>query len=69
MISKSSRPGGWHNVDARLAAQIEERLSQGLAPPAEIYHVQNRNKIDWARIPEWARPLDPDLFDGCVHEG
>ena len=31
--------------------------------------VQNRHKIDWSRLPEWALPLDPDVFEGCSHEG
>ncbi len=51
---------------ARLAAA---RIQQGLAPPAEIYQAQYRSKIDWADFPEWARPLDPEAFDDCCHEG
>ena len=64
--TKSNRP---RLDDPRLAARIDERLAKGLAPPAEIYLVQNRNKIDWSRIPIWAQPMDPEAFDGCVHEG
>jgi hypothetical protein len=45
------------------------RLRQGLAPPREIYLVQNRNAIDWSQFPAWARPIDPEIFDGCCHEG
>jgi hypothetical protein len=50
----------------RLAA---ERISQGLAPPKEIYQVQYRGQIDWEKYPLWARPSDPELFEGCGHEG
>jgi hypothetical protein len=50
----------------RLAAQ---RVSQGLPPPREIYQAHVRARIDWTRFPEWARPSDPELFDGCGHEG
>jgi len=45
------------------------RVRRGLAPPREIYEVQNRNDIDWSVLPEWARPADPELFEGCAHEG
>jgi hypothetical protein len=46
-----------------------ERARKGLPPPREIYNVQNRNRIDWSRFPEWARPSDPEVFEGCAHEG
>ena len=52
-----------------LQERVVERLNQGLAPPAEAYHVHNRSKIDWTQVPEWAQPGDPDLFEGCGHEG
>jgi len=44
-------------------------MAAGLAPPPEIYQVPYRNQIDWSKFPEWARPSDPDLFEGCSHEG
>ncbi len=54
-------------------AQLEQlaaaRISQGFAPPREIYQLPYRNRIDWARFPEWARPSDPELFEGSAHEG
>jgi hypothetical protein len=50
----------------RLAA---ERVSQGLAPPREIYQVPYRSQIDWGKFPEWAKPSDPELFEGSGHEG
>jgi hypothetical protein len=50
----------------RLAA---ERVSQGLAPPREIYQAPYRSQIDWGKLPEWARPSDPELFGGSGHEG
>jgi hypothetical protein len=58
------------------AAAVEElvevagkRVAQGLAPPREIYKAQYRKRIDWSKFPEWAQPSDPELYEGCVHEG
>jgi hypothetical protein len=57
---------------ARMAGSLEslatERLKSGFAPPREIYDVQNRRRIDWSSFPDWARPVDPELFEGG-HEG
>ncbi len=58
-------PGG---VDA-LEREALERVRQGLSPPREIYQVPNRDRINWARFPDWARPSDPELFEGSGHEG
>lgn len=70
MSSSSERSGhGQHRIDDQLVARIRERLDQGLSPPPEIYQVQYRDKIDWSQLPEWALPLDPDVFEGCSHEG
>ena len=52
-----------------LEASALERLEKGLAPPREVYDVQNRGRIDWSRVPEWAQPADPESFEGCAHEG
>jgi hypothetical protein len=41
----------------------------GKALPREVYQVQNRGRIDWSRFPDWARPSDPELFEGSAHEG
>ena len=59
------------NEDAgrRLADLAVARVKKGFAPPAEIYRVKNRNQIDWSLLSEWARPVDPEIFDGCCHEG
>jgi hypothetical protein len=46
-----------------------ERVSKGLPPPREVYEVQNRGRIDWSRFPEWAKPSDPETFEGVGHEG
>jgi hypothetical protein len=46
-----------------------ERTSKGLSPPKQIYEVPYRNRIDWSRFPEWARPSDPEMFEGSCHEG
>jgi hypothetical protein len=53
----------------RLERYAAERARQGLAPPKEIYQMPYRNRIDWSQFPEWARPSDPELFEGCGHEG
>lgn len=47
----------------------EQRMQQGLAPPPEVYRVEYRRHIDWLKFPDWARPADPSLFEGCCHEG
>jgi len=60
---ETSRPG------KTLAETVDERIKQGLAPPAEVHQVHNRKRIDWSAYPAWARPADPDMFDGCGHEG
>jgi hypothetical protein len=57
----ASAPGSLEKVAA-------ERLKSGLAPPREIYDVRNRGRIDWSSVPDWARPVDPEMFEGG-HEG
>jgi hypothetical protein len=52
-----------------LEQQAVERVRRGLAPRREIYDAQNRGRIDWLKLPEWARPCDPELFGECPHEG
>ncbi len=52
-----------------LITQALERMKKGLPPPREIYLAPYRDQIDWAAFPDWARPSDPDLFEGCTHEG
>jgi hypothetical protein len=54
---------------AELLTLALERMKKGLAPPREIYLAPYRDQIDWAAFPDWARPSDPDLFEGCTHEG
>jgi len=53
----------------RLETLAFEKVRQGLAPPREIYEAPYRNRIDWLKFPEWARPTDPELFQDCGHEG
>jgi len=53
----------------KLEALAFERVQQGLTPPKEIYGVPYRNRIDWAKFPSWARPIDPEIFAGAAHEG
>lgn len=55
-------------AEADLEKMATERLRRGLAPPREIYDVQNRGRIDWSMVPDWARPVDPEVFEGG-HEG
>jgi hypothetical protein len=55
----------WKEFERRAA----ERARRGLSPPKEIYQVQNRNRVDWLNFPEWARPIDPEVFAGAGHEG
>jgi hypothetical protein len=53
----------------RLIRRASERMQKGLAPPREIYQVPYRNRIDWGQFPDWARPSDPEGFEGSGHEG
>ena len=53
----------------KLEGRAAERVKQGFAPPKEIYETPYRDRIDWSRFPEWARPSDPEVFEGCGHEG
>jgi hypothetical protein len=75
-LSKEASPGEGGAVTSqiadeflRLERQATERARQGLAPPKEIYETPYRDRIDWSRLPEWARPSDPELFQDCGHEG
>jgi hypothetical protein len=53
----------------RLEGLAVERAQKGLAPPREIYRAPYRDRVDWSRLPEWARPIDPEVFQDCGHEG
>jgi hypothetical protein len=68
-IAKSSNARGTRAGDDALLKLAVRRIRQGLAPPPEIYRIEYRRRIDWLRFPGWARPVDPELFDGCCHEG
>jgi hypothetical protein len=48
---------------------VPARTRRGLAPPREIYDVRDRDRVAQSTLPEGARPSDPDLFEGCAHEG
>jgi hypothetical protein len=63
------RPSGEPGVHGSLDRAVAERVQKGLSPPREAYQVQNRGRIDWSRYPDWARPIDPEVFEGCSHEG
>jgi hypothetical protein len=52
-----------------LEQEALERVRRGLAPPRAVYEAQNRGRIDWSRFPDWARPTDPEVFEGSSHEG
>jgi hypothetical protein len=60
-------PGASKTQD--IIRRATERMSQGLAPPREVYLAPYRNQIDWSRFPDWARPSDPEMFEGSGHEG
>ena len=69
-ITKSNDVGRRMDVSGSALIQLaEQRMRNGLAPPPEIYRIENRRRIDWLRFPDWARPVDPQLFEGCCHEG
>jgi len=46
-----------------------ERTRKGLAPPHEIYDLPYRDRVDWSKFPDWARPIDPEVFQDSGHEG
>jgi hypothetical protein len=56
-------------VSEGLAERALARAKKGLAPPREVYQAPYRDRITWAEFPAWARPCDPELFEGCSHEG
>ncbi len=65
----SSSPPKEQNPPGKSLEEVTaERLKEGLAPPREIYDIRNRGRIDWSRVPEWAKPVDPELFESG-HEG
>lgn len=69
-FSQSANEPYWHALQGDALIKLAERRArQGFAPPPRIYRVEYRRRIDWTRFPAWARPVDPDLFDGCCHEG
>jgi hypothetical protein len=73
MISRATGRPRRRTAATQAASSLEmrarKRTQQGLAPPREIYDIGNRDLVDWSTLPEWARPSDPDMFEGCVHEG
>ncbi len=54
---------------AGLLELAQARMKKGLPPPREVYLAPYRDEIDWTKFPDWARPSDPDMFEGCSHEG
>jgi hypothetical protein len=66
----AASPGGGTAAETeRLVALARERMRRGLAPPPDIYKAPYRDRIDWSLFPDWARPNDPELYEGCSHEG
>src|SRR5689334_3556457 len=51
-----------NRLDETLEQRALSRLKSGRAPPREIYDVQNRGRIDWSNVPDWAKAVDPELF-------
>lgn len=58
----------WQTPEELTAVAIA-RMNQGFAPPPEVYQIQYRSRINWIEFPDWARPINPEAFDGCCHEG
>jgi hypothetical protein len=54
---------------ADLERRAHECARQGTALPREVHDIRNRRHIDWSMFPEWARPVDPEVFSGIGHEG
>jgi hypothetical protein len=65
----AGHPAGTATQLQTLEQEALERVSKGLPPPREVYEAQNRGHIDWSRFPDWARPIDPEVFEGSSHEG
>jgi hypothetical protein len=63
-----SSPAEKEKSPASLEKVAAERLKEGFAPPREIYDIRNRGRIDWSGVPDWAKPVDPEIFEGG-HEG
>jgi hypothetical protein len=61
-------PSDWKTPEELTEVAIA-RMNQGFAPPAEVYQIQYRSRINWNDFPDWARPINPEAFDGCCHEG
>jgi len=69
-FSTLSEASGLESVRGEALIKLaEDRISMGLAPPPEIYRIEYRRRIDWSEFPTWAQPVDPQVFDGCCHEG
>src|SRR5262245_54402693 len=60
-------PTGTRPALQTLEQKALERAHKGLPPPREVYQAQNRSRIDWSQFPEWARPIDPEVFEGTAH--
>jgi hypothetical protein len=65
----AGRPGDERAGVETLEQYAAERVRKGLPPPRAVYEAQNRARIDWSQFPEWARPVDPEAFEGSSHEG
>ena len=69
-ITKYNDGGSPKQVSGNALIELaEQRIGRGLAPPPEIYRVEFRRRVDWLKFPGWARPVDPQVFEGCCHEG
>ncbi len=72
MILHSRTDTGFQGISPSEQQLIDRALwcvERGFAPPAEIYRVEHRCHVDWSTFPSWARPQDPEAFEGCCHEG
>lgn len=49
-----------------LSEARQGRVSEELK---ELHKVPWRTSVPWSLFPAWARPTDPEVFEGCGHEG
>jgi hypothetical protein len=61
-------PGASRTTE-ELVTVAMKRMKMGFAPAREIYEAPHRDRVDWSQFPDWARPVDPEVFEGCSHEG
>jgi hypothetical protein len=59
----------WLQKFRDLESVALESAYQGRTLPREIYALPFRSQVDWTLFPDWARPVDPEMFQETGHEG